>query len=72
MQKKVLRLLYNFELCPNLCNIKYPWSWRSKVSNKKLKNIKNSVCSHFQSEDNREFIHHLNFKYKIYLNTSTA
>jgi len=62
MKKDLLQLLHKFELCPHLCNIKYPWSWRSKLNNKKLKNIKNSVCSHFQSDDNREFIHQFNFK----------
>ena len=62
MKKDLLKLLHNFELCPNLCNIKYPWSWRSKINNKKLKDIKNSVCLNFQSDDNREFIHQLNFK----------
>jgi len=63
MRKELLRLLHNFELCPNLCNIKYPWSWRSKLNNKKLINkIKNPMDTNFKSEDNREFIHKLNFK----------
>lgn len=63
MRKELLRLLHNFELCPNLCNIKYPWSWRSKLNNKKLINkIKNPMDTNFKSEDNREFIHKLKFK----------
>lgn len=63
MRKEVLRLLHNFELCPKLCNIKYPWSWRSKFHNKKLMNKHNySVNTDFESEDNREIIHQLNFK----------
>ena len=75
MQKELLKLLHNFKLCPNLCNVKYPWSWRSKLTNKNLSYIKYSVCKNFKSDDNREFIHHLNFKensaeaYKIIYNT---
>ena len=63
MRKNILRLLHNFELCPNLCNIKYPWGWRSKLNNKKLINkMENPMYTNFKSEDNREFIHKLNFK----------
>ena len=75
MQKEILKLLHNFKLCPKLCNTKYPWSWRSKLSNKNLNYIKYSVCKNFYSEDNRDFIHQLNFKknsaeaYKIIYNT---
>jgi hypothetical protein len=75
MHKQILKLLHNFELCPNLCNIKYPWSWRSKLSNKNLKYLKYSICSNFKSDDNREYFDDSNFKkysaeaYKIIYNT---
>jgi len=66
MQKEVLKLFHNFDLCPKLCNIKYPWSWRSKLNNNNIKNIKNvnkySICTNFTSDDNREYIHQFNFK----------
>ena len=63
MQKELLKLFHKFELCPNLCNIKYPWGWRSKLNNKNLLAVKNySKYLEFKSDDNREIIHNLNFK----------